>query len=242
MRLIRFGRWLLSKKGRKWLVAAILIMVAQNVLAVREVKVEAPAGEQNLAVKRLAQDYLKKQVIPANLLTVNTRRMGESMLSAEPRLKDVAIKRAWPDGLNIKVTTKHPALVWQSGEQRFVLDSDGTLIGYGDQIKLTVVVDTTGLPVKVGDRVVPAKFVQFCTSMAAGLPRLGIKVVSMAVFDTTSEVEIKTDKGYVLKLDTTRDAASQLQDLESVLMTLSKLRKVPQEYIDLRVERKAYYR
>jgi cell division septal protein FtsQ len=248
-----YGRPKEKKDGPKWLkflksrialklaAAAAILLVVSNVFAVESIEVtgvrQSKALETQASVRRQIRHPWQ-----SNLLMVRTGRLEEAMLKADPALRQIEITRRWPSALKVKVNEKAPALIWQNGSQQFILDSDGSLIGYAEGQKLPVIVDLAGLPVKVGDRVVSRTFVQFCVDIAAGLGKRGIKVTRFAVPATTSEVEVSTDKGYVIKFDTARGAEAQLVDLSAVLKTLSKLRKTPAEYIDLRIERKAYYR
>jgi cell division septal protein FtsQ len=136
-------------------------------------------------------------------------------------------------------------LGWNSGGVTYALDAGGKIIGLLSEVgsNVPVVTDSTNLPVKVGDTVAPARFVTFSTTLATNLPKeTGIAISSLRVTDTTSELYVVTNKGYQLKLDTTRGVEEQLADLKQVLATLSTQKKTPAEYIDLRIANKAYWK
>lgn len=179
-----------------------------------------------------------------NLLTLDETGLSKDLLASNYRYKSVNFGRHWPNKLEIKVSERQPSLNWQTGGQTYTLDIDGSLIGPAEAgSTLPTVVDSANLPVKAGDKVVPAKFVKFCTDIVDQMPkRAGIGVTGLRVPDTTSEVYVSTNKGYLIKFDTTREASGQISDLVNVLATLSRIKKTPAEYIDLRVENRAYYR
>ncbi|HSH31343.1 MAG TPA: FtsQ-type POTRA domain-containing protein, partial [Candidatus Saccharimonadales bacterium] len=195
-------------------------------------------------IRRAAEESFARHPLSRNLLTLGMAPLESDLQQAEYRLKEVAVKRRWPNGLVIEVAERQTALAWKSGNQLFVIGSDGTAIASADQqAKLPIVTDRANLPVKVGDKVAPARFVAFCLELLEQLPRrTGLQVTSLQVPESTSELHAITNKGYLIKLDTTRGVGDEVTDLVNVLAALTKLGKTPREYIDLRVEHKAYYR
>jgi cell division protein FtsQ len=45
-----------------------------------------------------------------------------------PRVKDVSLKRLWPNGVRITVEERHPWGWWQVGETRYVVDEEGVIL------------------------------------------------------------------------------------------------------------------
>lgn len=181
----------------------------------------------------------------SNLLTLDATATSERVQRRDYRLESVTIKRDWPNRLIVTITERSAALRWQTGDDVWVIDSKGTAIALQKEFPVTdpIVVDSTGLPVKAGTRIVPERFVKFTQVVARSMPveaKLGVS--ELRVFDTTSELYVKSDKGYVIKFDTTREAGGEIEALVKVLKELSRDRKTPAEYIDLRIAGKAYYR
>jgi cell division septal protein FtsQ len=145
----------------------------------------------------------------------------------------------------LEMTERQPLLAWKSGVQVFALDVEGVAVSYQSDVglKLPVVEDSTNLPVKIGDRVVPARFVSFATGVIATMPKkTGLQITGLRIPDTTSELYVVTSRKFFIKFDTTREVDEQVGDLKAVLDTLSKQNKTPAEYIDLRIAGKAYYK
>lgn len=240
----------LKLPGASWRGAAAALIVAAGLLAtsyataVRSVEV---SGTKTLAASKVeesAKEALGKQWLGSIVPTVNTGAIERELLAAEPGVKEVSVSRRLPNRITVTVVERSPSLNWKSGGQRFVIDADGTVIGATPPSydALPTVVDNTNLPVKAGDRVVPATFIIFTSDVTKQLADMKLKPVGFSVPQTTTELYVKTDKNYTIKFDTTRPAADSGKDLAAVLKQLGALKKTPAEYIDLRVPNKAYYR
>ncbi|HSX14404.1 MAG TPA: FtsQ-type POTRA domain-containing protein [Candidatus Saccharimonadales bacterium] len=213
-------------------------------LAIKKVVVEGSRYYQAQLVSDAVSDQLHKHWWWHNLTLLDTRRLQKAILASQPQLSDVAISRRWPSGVNLKVTERQPNLAWQSGGQTYLLSGEGIVAAQagGGDLSLPVVEDTTNLPVKLGAQVVPARFIAFTLELINLLPKQGLQVTNLKVPATTTEVYAGTNQGYYVKFDTTRSAQAEVGDLAKVLNLLKSQNKKPSEYIDLRIEDKAYYK
>ncbi len=231
------------------LMAAIVALLALLVVFAQFTKLEkiTISGAEDLDkehLQRVAEEGARSQWFGRNTLLLSTGSLSDYMIEAEPGLKEVKIDRQGLNSINIVIAERQPTLNWKAGGTTYLLDLDGTVIGEskGPYVKLPTVTDSTNLPVEAGKRVAPSSFVSFCAGMYKRLPEAGVKPVDMIVPETTTEVNFKTDKGYLIKMDTTRTVEGELNDLKAVQEELAKAKKVPAEYIDLRIENKAYYK
>lgn len=222
---------------------ATLVLVSQAT-RLQEVKVSGNQALEAANVQQLAQQGIDKQWFGRNTLLLNGGALTAALEAAEPAIKSAEIKRRGFHAIEVVISERQPSLNWKTNGVSYLLDVDGTVIGLSTvaYAKLPTVVDTSNLPVKEGERVAPAAFVTFCSEFIKALPQAGLQVAEVTVPETTSEIHIKTDKGFILKLDTTRPAAGELADLKAVQTELTRAKKTPAEYIDLRIEHKAYYK
>ena len=235
----------LSPLGRRVLVlVAILVAVGFGVwrlFAVTAVVVKSPerAGEiQTEAQKAMASSWRLQ-----NLLTLDGEEFASKLQQADPILKTVTVRRKWLHTVIISADMKQPSLGWSSGNQGYLLDRDGTAIGLlTGGSPLPVVADGSNLPVQMGAKVVPARFVSFVTALVPALSSEGIKVTALSVKETTLDLEASTDKGYQLLFDTSRSVGDEMADFRAVRKLLTTQKKTPAEYIDLRISGKAYYK
>ncbi len=187
---------------------------------------------------------MSAQLLGDNLLTISSSRLQSSVVAEIPEIKELIVSRKWPHGLKVQVVEREPSLAWKSGGVLYLLDADGTVIQpITDKLgRLPVVVDTTNLPVRVGNRVVGSGFVSFALGVVKGINGLSLPLDQLSITDSTSELTAQLKTSYAIKFDTTRPVAPQIGDLRKVLAELSKEGKKPAEYIDLRVDGKAYYK
>lgn len=225
------------------LVLGILVVVAQAT-KLNKVEVQGNKNLTSIHITQLAEEATTKQWFGRNTVLLNTGAIGSYLEEQEPAIKQAKVRRSGLQGVKISVTERQPSLNWKSNNSVYLLDTDGTVIGpsVGEYIKLPTVIDSTNLPVKEGSRVAPASFVAFCVGFIARLPEAGLVAESITVPETTSELTIKTTKGYSIKLDTTRSIESTVTALKTVQAELTRSKKTPKEYIDLRIESKAYYK
>ncbi|HVE80842.1 MAG TPA: FtsQ-type POTRA domain-containing protein [Candidatus Dormibacteraeota bacterium] len=226
-------------------VAAFLLLIgASRITKVSEIKVDGTSSLPPAKIQRLVGEGLSRQWFGSSLLMVNSSALEGDLLAKEAGIKKVVIKRRLPGTLTVKITEHSPSLNWKTTSGLYLLDNEGVVLGEsrGEYSKLPAVHDSSNLPVKKGDRVAPSAFVAFCIELASRLPETKLTITEMQVPETTSEIHVKTSKGFVIKFDTTRPAGEQIQDLQAVLSHLAAQKKSPAEYIDLRIEQKAYYK
>ena len=160
-----------------------------------------------------------------------------------PEIKQVEIYKGIPDALKITVLEREGKVVWQSGTERYLISSQGEvarkLVG-NEEESLPLIVDLKGLPVALSFPLVSPNFVAFIMNVNANLyNEVNIKPMGFEVNETTFDVNLKTDSGFYVKLNSLRSSKKQLENLKQVLMS-----KRPEihEYVDLRIDGWAYYK
>lgn len=224
-------------------VAVLAIMGLWHIFAITTFKVLGNRTVPAADIIREAETSFNHHPFSRNLVTLGLAPLSDD-ISADQRFSDVQVKSSWPGTVVITVVERQIGLAWKSANNLYALDSNGVVVAPLEVVgsKLPVVTDSTGLPVKVGDRVVSGRFITFVLGVSQNLtPKTGLRMVDMSVPETTSELNVKTAAGFVVKFDTTGGVEEELTNLKTVLNTLSNLKKTPAQYIDLRVANKAYY-
>lgn len=247
----------LSRPGRKrprpkmsalqWrlLVVFALVVLAGwgigQLFALRTVSVSAPARQAEIESE--ARKLIEGKWWWGNLVTFDESEFVSKLQQADPALRTVVVRRRWFHTVVITATLKQPSLGWSSGNQTYVLDSDGTVIGtLTGTPAFPVVYDGSNLPVQIGQRAASARFVEFVSQVVPALASSGIGVTRLDIKDTTLDLTAQTNKGYRILFDTGRGVAEELADLKAVQGLLATQKRTPAEYIDLRVAGKAYYK
>lgn len=222
-------------------IAGIVVIWALGSTLISSVKVTGTTNLSAKEVERLVRSSISRNPWFASYFTVGGLKLNRTLAEQEPRIKTAMVKKTFPSTITVTIVEREPGVVWVSAGENWEVDIEGVIIGAaGSNKPMATVIDTANIPVKPGDRVAPSRFVQFTQDIADQLPgKTGLKIENFQVPESTSEVYVKTNKGYNIKFDTTRSAADQLSDLALVLKNLNG--KNPSQYIDLRVAGRAYY-
>jgi cell division septal protein FtsQ len=171
---------------------------------------------------------------------VNGVELEKAIRQRNYQIEQVRVERSLLGGLRVTIREQQATLQWRSGSSVFVLSGNGVAYAELSKVdgKLPAVEDSTNLPVKTGQKIVPSSFVGFVVKIKPQLDAAGIKAEAISVSETTTEVSVKTNKGFIMKLDTTRSLESQVADYKAIAAK----KIVPKEYVDLRIAGKVFYK
>lgn len=230
------------QKRLLWLVVGILIVLfgIWRTFAISQISVQGvPAGDKLMTE---SQKLVSASFDQGNLLTFDSEKFASALQQLDPRLKTVAVTRKWTHGIVIRVTLMQPTLGWDSDNRYYVLDPDGNAIGtLPVSSALPVVTDDSNLPVAIGQQVAPSTFVAYVSQLVPQLVASGVHIKSIDIKDTTFDLYVTTSTGYQLIFDTTRTVESEMSDYKTVMQTLAKQHATPSQYIDLRIQGRAYW-
>ncbi|HEY2004490.1 MAG TPA: cell division protein FtsQ/DivIB [Candidatus Saccharimonadia bacterium] len=238
----RTGPSLLQK--RLLLLVALVLggsFLVLNFFKITQVAVSANSrGDQiQTEVEKLTHESWSQ----GNLLTLDEGELVSKLQLEDAQIRSAVVLRNWPHGLKVSVVLKQPSMGWLSGDQHYLLDSDGTAIGVlPADSSLPVVNDGSNLPVAIGKQVASPRFVAFVTQLVPALRANGYQVTSLDIKDTTFDLTASTNKGYKLIFDTSRPVTDELNDLKSVQALLTAQKTAPAQYLDLRIAGRAYWK
>lgn len=223
------------------ILASILLIWALGSTLISTVKISGTSNLSHKEVERLVRSSISRNPWYASYFTIGGLNLNRTLAEQEPRIKTATVKKTFPSTITVTIVERQPGVVWVSAGENWEVDIEGIIIGAaGSNKPMATVIDTANIPVKPGDRVAPSRFVRFTEEISEQLPsKTGLAIENFQVPESTSEVYVKTNKGYLIKFDTTRAATDQISDLMLVLKNLNG--KVPGQYIDLRVAGRAYY-
>jgi cell division septal protein FtsQ len=232
-------------RGRRALIMAGVVLLALyglgRLVAVEKITVTAPSHRAEIETQ--TRKLIAATWRQGNLVTLDSRELESDLAASDPLLRDVEVKRRWLHTVMVTVALKQPSIGWSTGNQVFLLDRDGTVIGaFPAGSTLPVVTDGSNLPVEVGKRVTTARFTDFVTGVQKALTDAKVGVTGLSVGETTLDLTVQTNRGYRLVFDTGRGVNEEMADYKAVANLLASQKKTPAEYIDLRVAGKAYYK
>ncbi len=218
----------------------LYVVLFSPLFRVRAIGITGNKQLTSAELRAQTQTLLESTFLGSNSIFVNTNGLARQLKANNYQLEQVAVERTLLGGIRIRVVEQHPTLQWRSGSSVFVLSGNGRAYAQFDEVdkKLPLVEDSTNLPVKIGQKIVPSSFINFVNKVDTQLASMGQQSVNKSVAETTTELYVKTAKGFVIKFDTTRSLDSQMQDYRAVTAK----GVAPKEYIDLRIAGKVFYK
>jgi hypothetical protein len=191
----------------------------------------------------VSKDQIIAEVPRGNIFRLNVTALKSKLVRDFPEIREVEVFRGIPNALKIVINERDGKIVWQSGENKYLVSSQGEVTrqvvgAEGD--KLPIVVDKKGLSVKPGQLLASPNLIAFVVNIQSGLfDAVNIKPDHFEVTETTFDLNLYTDAGFYIKLNSLRSSKKQLDNLKLVMV---ERRPEIHEYVDLRIDGWAYYK
>lgn len=203
--------------------------------AIFKIKTVEIVGSPSKDIKR-ALDLM----VGKNLFSFNCGKMEQSFLDIDKNYSRIKIYRGIPDTIRIVFEDREPKLIWQTNNQKFLVDKSAIAFKIADSpIKVPLVIDKSDLSLKIPAVVASENFVDFVKSIDIELSKIKFNIVNYEVGQTTFQVTAVTDNNLKILFNTLRPVSDQIDALNKVY---SQKKQEIKEYIDLRVEGKVYYK
>jgi hypothetical protein len=206
---------------------------------------------QDLAVYQKAADaHLASSVWNRDKLTLNTGALAASLQQQFPELKTVTVTLPlFAHNPVIYVEPAQPVLQLAGRNGAFVIDKEGTAIAAVKDVPtstlnhLTVVQDQSGLNMALHKQALTSENVNFILTIQSQLAAKQLTISSMTLPAGTSQLDIQlTGKPYFAKFNLqSKNARQQAGTLLATMALLQKQNITPANYIDVRVDGRAYY-
>lgn len=240
-------------------ILAVLAFVINSILLNPNPKIVALTTPSNriflgdTTAYRQSATRLLNQFENRNKLTINVNQISASMLQQFPELANVTVSLPVV-GHNpvVYVQPSEPSMIlsMQSGAS-YVLDGQGKALvnasAIGDtlaKLQIPIVQMQNNVAVKLGETVLPTNTVKFIQTVSQQLASMHIPVSSMAMPKGASELDVFiSGQPFYGKFNTEDDSA--LQQSGTFIVTYRHLLntgKLPKQYIDVRVDDRAYYK
>jgi cell division septal protein FtsQ len=208
---------------------------------------------QSTAVYQSAADKLFSQSLGnQNKLTVDAGGISNKLKAMFPELSDVSV--ALPVVGNqpiVYLQPSEPTFILSANNNSYVIDNTGRALAFAqampaqNRASLPQIVDQSGLLPQVGNQVLPSTSVTFMQTVLAQLKAQHIAVSKIVLPSASFEVDMYiSGKPYFVKFNM-QDASGVLQQVGSyvtVAQNLSGKNITPSQYIDVRIDGRAYYK
>jgi cell division septal protein FtsQ len=188
-------------------------------------------------------------VLSRTKLTINADNIAKELEAQFPELAHVSVHvPVAGTGVKIYIEPSPPAVLLSSGPDIYVLNNSGRAlipakqVPHLDKLGLPVVTDQSGLPVTLGKPALPSSSVAFITEVVGQLKAKQIAISSLTLPAGTSELDVRAaGVPYMVKFNLRGDGRAEAGTFLAVKAQLEREKKTPAQYIDVRVEERAYY-
>ena len=193
---------------------------------------------------KIVDDYLSQNSFERFSFARRNTALLQFVEEQAPEISDIRIVPAGLASSNVEITARRPVAMWIDNNGTEFVDENGVVF---DRNYFTVpsiaIEDNSGVSVD-GAMATSTNFLSFIGRTASALEQSeGLKVVRVVIPRGSARyVEIYLDgRNYPFKAQITRDATSQAHDI-AVMTRYIDSRGIQPQYVDCRVEGKAYWK
>ncbi len=196
-------------------------------------------GTNDTAIKNELTEQIQRDY--TFLWEAYTRSPGKTLVYPD-MVADVDVSPRWRNQQLVAAVTMHqPAVLWRTGDTVYAVGREGYVlrnVSDPDKVDAPLVHDASDLPTEVGEHVVPEHFISFTRRVADA----DLSITRLRIINTTSELYADLAGGYYVRFDTTGSAKTQLENVMRVQQTARDQGETIDQYIDVRLPYKAYYK
>ncbi|HVX24403.1 MAG TPA: hypothetical protein VG992_03630 [Candidatus Saccharimonadales bacterium] len=254
----RVGHFWLPRFGLAILLAVVILSVINGLLLNANASVMPLTTStsrnflQPLSVYQSAADkLLASSVWNHNKVTINTGAISRSMLKQFPELSTVSVSLPLLGHRPILyIEPDQPALLLMSGNAEYALATSGRaleIVNRGDELTkhgLPVVVDQSNLALQLGQPALPSQNVTFILTVLTELRVKHFTPTSLTLPAATGELDVHLkNQPYFIKFNLeNNDPRQQSGTFLATIANLHDHNVTPKDYIDVRVDGRAYYK
>ncbi|MCA9309436.1 hypothetical protein KC973_03595 [Candidatus Saccharibacteria bacterium] len=239
-------------------IVAIALVVAMTVvygLSIRSVRVQAAVSTTHLRqeYKQRIESYIASKVALRQSWLVDDAQLLEYIQEEYPEVKVVSTEaRSLVGGaLDATIRFREPKYIWRAANGTKFIDKDGVLFSVNaftnvDVGSLPVVEDQSPAGSEDGSAVISSKVGEYIAYIYTDVPRLfgpSAQVISVTLPPRARAINAKVSTvPYAIKLSTERGIEQQVAELNELVAYFKDAGIQPAEYVDVRIENKAFYK
>ncbi len=237
-----FSRWLIIS-----VVALVLLLALAWFVCLSpyfKIKTITISGSLNPEVAEEINKFKGK-----NILFFRVGKIEKELAQGQTSISSLEIYKGIPDILRIKVNVRNPMLIWQTQGKNYFIDKNGIIFELNnyntqndneDGTALPLIIDNKNINVTLGSQIITPEFGQYVLDLNNNFfAKMGTKIKEFRINETTLQIEVITEAGWRALLDSSRNYEAQLSVLKKIFDQYGNDIK---EYVDLRVEGRAYYK
>jgi hypothetical protein len=200
--------------------------------------------------QKAAQHFLSDSIVDHTKITINTAAFNANMKRQFPELGGVSITLPLMGRRPIvEIAAIEPSVILTTDKGGYLLDTNGKIVMPASEahnlksFKLPEVKDLNPSETKPGNSVLPGSEIAFIVGVANQLAAKNIGVESMVLPPLVDELHVRVSgQPYFIKFNTATDARIATGTYLAVKAKLEADHTTPTQYVDVRIEEKAYYK
>lgn len=239
-----------SEKLVDWMIfAAVVVALVYSLLVNSSPKVVSESWPYHAqAVYAQAVRHYLDNLQDKTKLTFNQSKLAQQLAKQFPEISDVSVEIPLiSEQPVIRLAIADPQFVLTSNSKNYILDSQGVIVGLASDFKglkeLPTLNDQSGIGDIPGHRILSSSEVAFINEVLTQSKRAEVNISSAILPPQAQELDIKTaDQPYQVKFYLGGDAAIQTGQFLAARHQFAKSTDAPQQYLDVRVKGKIYYK
>jgi hypothetical protein len=252
----RFTRFWVQRFGFGLLLLALIVSVL-NALTLSTSPQIVPLTKttndflhSQAAYQAAADKLFASSIWNRNKITVDTGSVSRQMVAQFPELASASVTLPLVAHRPIVyIQPVQPALALKTSDNLYILGDNGKALlaeseGFATDRKLPIVTDQSGLQVRLGRQALTAADVSFVQAVIAQLASKQYAVSALTLPATTRELDVSIDgKPFIVKFNLqSGDARQQAGTFLATIGQLQSQNVMPGQYVDVRVDGRAYYK
>ena len=195
-----------------------------------------------------ATKILESSVLNRNKITVSTNSLADHLAAQFPEIDSIHVGLPLlTHRVTITISNAQPVLILATANGSYALDAGGTALLTGAQLaslNLPLVTDDSALKVSLRHQALSSDNVNFVLTVMTQLQARKLVVDSLTLPAGTSELDVRL-KGqpYFIKFNLASNSSrQQVGTLLALYDSLQSQAQTPGQYIDVRVDGRAYYK
>lgn len=215
-----------------------------QVFAIKEITVNGDFDSDQ--IKKRVENEVNKSIFSKNLLLFQVTKAKKVVLE-DLTVEDITINKKFPNKLIVSAKEREAVFLWEENENRYLIDKNGLVFldisaEEGSSPDLPKIKNNLISLNNLGDTVATKEFMEFISFLSENFNfETSDNVKLFEINGTNTEITVLTDKNYKVFFDATRGAANQLKSLARVKEEAAKSKK-KLEYVDLRIEKRIFYK
>lgn len=254
----------ISKRRRTLTIAGVSLaclvivgLIRMRIADIRVAPVAPAAFSSSVAVNESVylqsiEEYIDENIPLRQSWLLDTEALERQLQDKHPEVQSLIVQsRLIHTATVVQIQFRKPAFVLATGENNLFIDKNGVLFTINhyknvDINRLPAVENMANGVAQTGDRIVTASVAQSVAQLYALLPGVygdGAVVSTVLLPRSAREVYIKmSTQPYIIKFSVERPVSQQIGELRSLLEYMRSTSTNPAEYIDIRIEGKAFYK